>query len=106
MMDTQLHPSDLADTEEADALGQQELDQYVELDLHAKLLTMPDKAVFPTREARVYIRVSPATWERLRKLRLLPPAIRLTERMLGYRKADLDKYLADRTEKQLETIAA
>jgi hypothetical protein len=81
-------------------------DQDNALSQYARLVALPASAVLPTREARTYIRVGPATWERLRGKGLLPPAIHLSERLLGYRKADLDRYLASRTEQVPEPAAA
>jgi hypothetical protein len=81
------------------------LKQLGELALYNGLVGMDDDAVFPTRDARIYCRVAPATWERLRAKRLLPPAIHLTERLLGWRKRDLDEYMKARTE-ELEATAA
>jgi hypothetical protein len=81
------------------------LQQLADLAVYDRLVVMDGAAVFPTRDARIYCRVAPATWERMRSLGMLPPAIRLTDRLLGWRKRDLDAFLDARTE-ELEEVAA
>jgi hypothetical protein len=66
---------------------------------HARLCHLGPDAVLVNDDARLYSGdPSPATWERLRAEGKLPPAIRLTGRLLGYRKRDLDARLDALTE--------
>jgi predicted DNA-binding transcriptional regulator AlpA len=65
----------------------------------SRLATFAPSTVFTTPEARTYIGVGVATWDRWKQLKKTPPAIRLSARRLGYRKADLDAWLDARTDK-------
>jgi hypothetical protein len=78
---------------------------FTELDRYAQLVKLPDDAVLTKPDARIYWRVSPATWERLCATGQVPPPIRLSGRIRGWRKRDLDERMAALTEK-LEEVAA
>lgn len=54
-------------------------------------------AVLNIGEAAQYVGVRPTTFWVLRKDPDFPPVIRLTERLRGYLRADLDVWLASRT---------
>ena len=69
------------------------------LALRTSLAAMPEQAVFTSAEAAVYCGTGGSTWERMRRMKLTPPAIRLTGRTLGYRKRELDAWLDRRSEK-------
>jgi predicted DNA-binding transcriptional regulator AlpA len=71
------------------------------LALRAQLAAMQPSAVFTSAEAATYARVGGSTWERWRMTdrKLLPPAIRLSARRLGYRKSDVDAWLDARLER-------
>lgn len=68
--------------------------------LRAQLATMPADALFTTKEAACYCNIGGSTWERMRRERRTPPAIKLTMRTLGYRKHVLDAWLSGRGEKK------
>ena len=69
------------------------------LTLRTRLAGMPPDAVFTNPESATYCGAGGSTWERMRREGLLPPAIRLTGRTLGFRKRDLDAWLDARTER-------
>jgi hypothetical protein len=71
-----------------------------ELERLAVLAKLPDDAILCTADAALYRGVGVSTWERerVRGIRDLPPAIRITDRTLGYRKSDLDAWLKARKE--------
>jgi len=71
-----------------------------ELERLAVLASLPPNAIFCTADAALYRGVGVSTWERDRSLggNNLPPAVHITGRTLGYRKADLDAWLKARTE--------
>jgi predicted DNA-binding transcriptional regulator AlpA len=69
-----------------------------ELERLAVLAKLPDNAILCTADAALYRGVGVSTWERERAFGNLPPAVRITSRTLGYRKADLDAWLNARRE--------
>ena len=53
--------------------------------------------VLTRKETAKALRISIRTLTRLEQLRKLPPRIRLTDRLYGYRRSAIEQYLASRT---------
>ncbi len=62
-------------------------------------MTSHDELIVTEAEAAKMLRLSPRTLQRLRYEGDGPPVIRLTDRRIGYRRADLDAWTQTRTEK-------
>jgi hypothetical protein len=56
------------------------------------------RAVFREHVAAHYLSCSEEQLAKLRKLREGPPFVRLSDRLIGYRKADLDDWLSSRVQ--------